>query len=87
VKIVVDTNVLVSGIFFSGPPLEVLQAWRDGLVTLIVSPEILAEYQRVGGILAAQFPGVDFDGFMELVTIHSEIVRYRGQRPLMGLFP
>lgn len=41
-KIVVDTNVLVSGIFFSGPPLRVLQAWRDGLVTLIVSPEILA---------------------------------------------
>ena len=73
-KIVVDTNVLISGIFFSGPPLRVLQAWRDGLVTLVVSPEILAEYQRVGGTLAAQYPDVDFNSFIELVTIHAEIV-------------
>ena len=73
-KIVVDTNVLISGVFFAGLPLRVLQAWRDGLVALVVSPEILAEYQRVGSILAAQYPHVDFDGFMELVTIHAEIV-------------
>jgi uncharacterized protein len=74
VKIVLDTNVLISGVFFAGLPLRVLQAWRDRLVTLIVSPEILAEYQRVGSILSAQYPDVDFDGFMELVTIHAEIV-------------
>ncbi len=73
-KIVVDTNVLMSGVFFAGLPLRVLQAWRDRRVTLVVSPEILAEYQRVGAILAAQYPDVDFEDFMELVMMYAEIV-------------
>jgi predicted nucleic acid-binding protein len=29
VKAILDTNVFVSGIFFSGPPHQILQAWRD----------------------------------------------------------
>ncbi|MCX5644197.1 MAG: hypothetical protein NTZ17_05870 [Phycisphaerae bacterium] len=28
-RIVLDTNVLISGIFFRGPPYRILQAWRD----------------------------------------------------------
>jgi len=27
-KIVLDTNVLISGIFFSGPPHRILKAWH-----------------------------------------------------------
>jgi len=37
-RIVLDTNVFVSGIFFSGPPYQILKAWRDGRVQLLVSP-------------------------------------------------
>lgn len=29
-KIVLDTNVLVSGIFFSGSPADILRAWSRG---------------------------------------------------------
>ena len=29
VKVVLDTNVFVSGVFFSGSPFEILSAWRD----------------------------------------------------------
>lgn len=36
-KIVLDTNVPVSGIFFSGPPAAMLQAWRRGRIRLVVS--------------------------------------------------
>ena len=39
-KVVVDTNVLISGIFFSGPPFEILNAWRDGSIEIILSSEI-----------------------------------------------
>ncbi len=28
-KAVLDTNVLISGIFFGGPPGQILDAWRD----------------------------------------------------------
>ena len=46
-KIVLDTNVFISGIFFSGPPSIILQAWRDSKIQIILSKEILEEYQRV----------------------------------------
>jgi AbrB family looped-hinge helix DNA binding protein len=42
--IVLDTNVLISGIYFSGPPSTILQAWRTGKFQLAVSIEILEEY-------------------------------------------
>ena len=42
-KVVLDTNVFVSGVFFGGPPLKILEAWRDGKVQLLLSPAILEE--------------------------------------------
>lgn len=73
-KVVLDTNVLVSGIFFSGPPFRILQAWRDRQIRLVLSQEIIAEYQRVGNELAGQFPDIDLAAFLELLTIHSELI-------------
>lgn len=58
-KAVVDTNVLVSGIFWKGPPRKVLEAWRAGVFRLAVSPPVLNEYERVLAELAAKYPGVD----------------------------
>jgi putative PIN family toxin of toxin-antitoxin system len=73
VKIVLDANVLVSGIFFSGPPYEILKAWRDGKIQLVISTEILKEYQRVADELAQQFPGVDVSEIMDLLMVEAEI--------------
>ena len=42
-KIVLDTNVFISGVFFTGPPYHILEAWRDGNVEIIISEEILDE--------------------------------------------
>lgn len=55
-KVVLDTNVFISGIFFSGPPHQILNAWRDGAIQLVISQEILSEYWRVGEALAKEFP-------------------------------
>lgn len=70
-RIVLDTNVFISGIFFSGPPSRILEAWRDGRVQLAISPEILGEYQRVGNELSNQFPSVDLSSILGLLTIHA----------------
>jgi len=40
-KIVLDTNVFISGIFFSGPPSIILQAWSDSKIQIVLSEEIL----------------------------------------------
>jgi len=36
-RIILDTNVFISGIFFTGPPSHILKAWRDGKVQLLGS--------------------------------------------------
>jgi predicted nucleic acid-binding protein len=58
-KVVMDTNVFVSGVFFSGPPYQILKAWQSGEFELVASQEILDEYLRVGEILAVERPAVD----------------------------
>lgn len=55
-KVVVDTNVLMSGIFFAGVPGRVIDAWVEGRVEMVLSPEILDEYRRVGSDLAIRYP-------------------------------
>lgn len=73
-KLIIDTNVFVSGVFFSGPPFIILDAWRHGRVSLIISPDILDEYQRVGERLAAQFQGVDLEPWIELLMLKATLI-------------
>jgi predicted nucleic acid-binding protein len=44
VRVILDTNVFVSGVFFTGPPARILQAWSAGQLSLVISPDILDEY-------------------------------------------
>ena len=77
-KIVLDTNVLISAIFFSGVPYEILKAWQDGKIRIVISKEILTEYQRVAEELSSKFPSVNIDQILELITIHAEMVDIQG---------
>jgi len=72
-KVVLDTNVLVSGIFFYGPPAGILRAWSQGKFQLVLSPEILDEYKRVSAELAVKFPDIDIQRILDLVVVHSEV--------------
>jgi len=74
VKVILDTNILVSGVFFTGPPYEILNAWRNGKVGMVVSAEILDEYRRVGQRLARKFPGTDIGRILALIAVHGEFV-------------
>lgn len=55
-KIVLDTNVFISGIFFSGPPSQILEAWKNRRLKIVLSQQILSEYQRVAEELAETYP-------------------------------
>jgi hypothetical protein len=46
-RIVVDTNVLVSGLLFGGVPGEVVELWQKGMARPLCSKEIVEEYLRV----------------------------------------
>lgn len=73
-KFVLDTNVFVSGVFFAGPPAQILGAWRDGRVQPVISGPILEEYRRVGLVLAERYEAVDLEPLLTLLAIHSEVV-------------
>ena len=73
-RIVVDTNVLMSGLFFGGWPYRVLEAWRDGRVEIVISVAILEEYREVGQRLAGQFSDVNPGSFLDLLSVEGLFV-------------
>lgn len=46
-RVVVDTGVLVAGIYWRTEPHQVLRAWLRGAFTLVITEEIWAEYLDV----------------------------------------
>ena len=46
-KIVVDTNVMISGIFFGGFPQKVLRAIVANEITACATTEIIDEYEEI----------------------------------------
>ncbi len=73
-KIVLDTNVFISGIFFRGPPFIILQAWKNKKLQIILSQDILDEYIRVAESLSSKYPTIDIFQIIELVTVHGQFV-------------
>ncbi len=73
-KVVLDKNVLMSGIFFSGAPARILAAWADGRFELVASVEDLTEYRRVAERFQKKFSSIDINAILDLVTRETRIV-------------
>ena len=77
-KVVVDTNVFVSGAFFFGPPHEILLACETGTLRLVLSLDIIAEYRRIGlGFLRTRLD-VDYDTLLEMHRANAVVVDASG---------
>jgi len=74
VRVVVDTSVFLPGVFFGGPPRDVLAAWRASRIEMVVSGEIIQEYLRVGVRLSARFPDADLDRVLDMVAETATLV-------------
>ena len=46
-RAVLDTNVIMSAVFFGGVPLDVLSAWHSGEFELVVSEAVMSEYREI----------------------------------------
>jgi len=82
-RVVVDTNTLASGALGhdGSPPTAVVDAWREGLFTLVVSLDIMVELART---LAKPYFATRLDpeivvAFLQLVTRASESVEIEGR--------
>lgn len=79
-KIVIDTNVVISGVFFGGKPRMILEAAADKKISACASPEILSEYYEIIDEMITRGQGHFnrnvLDPFVEeteIVITHSEI--------------
>ncbi|MGN0832920.1 MAG: putative toxin-antitoxin system toxin component, PIN family [Kiritimatiellia bacterium] len=59
-RAVLDTNVVMSAIFFGGAPLRIVRAAFAKRIELVASREVLAEYREVAQRLHEQFPSVNY---------------------------
>lgn len=73
-RVVVDTNVLISAIFFKGKPDVILEAWRTRKLEIILSADILNEYSKVMERLSLKFPSVESSGILSILTSGCRIV-------------
>jgi uncharacterized protein len=74
VNAILDTNVLLSGFYFGGVPGQILQAWSEGRIGLVLSPPILSEYREAGLELETKYGPTHFDSFVSLLLVHAELV-------------
>jgi uncharacterized protein len=73
IRAVLDTNTIVSGVGWGGPPGAVLDAALDGRYELITSPALLAELRRVLSYPKLQTVVGDADELIKLLAL-AEIV-------------
>jgi putative PIN family toxin of toxin-antitoxin system len=77
VRVIIDTNVLVSGIFFAGLPGRILHLWKNGQIQLVASSEIFHEYAEIIRRLGKKFPGIEITDIIDLLAVELELVRVR----------
>ena len=74
IKAILDTNVVISGIFWKGPPFRVLEAWQEQRFRLVISVPILEEYRRVLAEMAGEHFSPVLHSILGLIELHSEMV-------------
>jgi putative PIN family toxin of toxin-antitoxin system len=74
VKVVFDTNVVVSASFWRGAPLDCLRAWAQERFEAVVSPALLAEYHEVVEELRAELPNRPCVAWVEALTDAATLV-------------
>ena len=74
-RIIIDTNVLVSGVFFGGLPGRLLSMWKDGGIKLVASSDIFNEYAEVIRRLGRKYPTLETTSIIDLLAVELEIIR------------
>jgi putative PIN family toxin of toxin-antitoxin system len=46
-RVVLDTNIFISAVLFSGRTSRLVKLWQEGRILVLMSPEVLMEYVKV----------------------------------------
>ena len=76
-RVVLDTNVLLSGIAYpASVPGKIMAAWRHGSINVLLSPYILEELRRVLPQLQLRhgLTMVEIDDLVDVLSIQAEVI-------------
>src|SRR3989344_3991567 len=74
-KVVLDTNVLISGMFWLGDSNKILKLWQKNKFKLITSKEIIEEFIRVMSDFKIQIPNDVIKGWLSLIIKNSIFIK------------
>lgn len=74
-RIVIDTNVIASAIFFGGKPYQLLRHIMDGQVDVVASKEIVDEYEEIVLRLKQKYPSISTRIPLQEILGRFEIIR------------
>ena len=74
-RIVVDTNVIASAIFFGRKPYQLLHYIMEGRVDVVASKEIVDEYEEIVLRLKQKYPRIDTRIPLQELLSKFEIIR------------
>ena len=73
-RIVLDTNIVVSAAFFGGPPRGVVDAWIDGRLQVALSSSIFDEYLTVCDRMRIKYPEADYQPLLTALLAHGALL-------------
>lgn len=73
-RAVLDTNVVMSAIFFGGIPFDVLTAWHNGRFELVVSEAVMGEYREIAARMKTKFPTIAPERWLSYIESHATMV-------------
>lgn len=78
-RIVVDTNVIASAIFFGGKPYHLLRYIMEGRVDVVASKEIVDEYEEIVLRLKQKYPAISTRIPLHKLLSRFEIIPVRSE--------
>ncbi len=60
-EVVIDTNVLVSGIGWSGSPQMIIDAWKSDKIIVKATESIIEEYQIIASLFSKKYKNTEFE--------------------------
>ena len=67
-RIVIDTNVLISGIIFGGKPSKIIELLFGKKISVFASPEMVDEYKRIYGELGERYAKRTHNALNEIIN-------------------
>jgi len=86
-RVVLDTNIFISGIFWRGSSRKVLDSWKEGRFTLIASLETIYEISKVLSDFKIRLPEEMIRGWVDLIIGNSTVIEIKERMDVVKADP